>query len=66
MEPTMRRVKTGSFIARGEQIYRLYMVQLEWPDGRRRIFPSEEHAMAWLEDRDPEMEAVMKEVGRRS
>lgn len=63
MEPTMKRVLTGSFIARGEQIYRLYMVRLEWPDGRRRTFPSEEHAKAWLEDREPDMAAALKEVG---
>ena len=57
MEPTMKRVNTAKFITEGEQIYRLYFARLTWPDGKTKDFPSEEHAKAFLEDREPKFEA---------
>jgi len=63
MEPTMKRVETGTFIVRDERIYRLYVARLTWPDGKIKDFPSEEHAKAWLEDREPDMKAAIKEMG---
>jgi hypothetical protein len=59
----MKRVKTGTFIARDEKIYRLYVARLTWPDGKIKDFPSEEHARAWLEDREPDPAAWQKEIG---
>lgn len=54
MEPELKRMETSRFIVRDEVIYRLYIVRLTFSDGRTKDFPSEEHAKAWLEDREPE------------
>jgi len=54
MQATLKRIETGHFTTIDEKIYRLYVVRVTWEDGRTRIFPSEEHAKAHLEGREPE------------
>ncbi len=51
MKPIMKRQKTGMYIVKKEKILSLYQVNLIYPDGRRKVFASEEHANAFLEDR---------------
>jgi len=53
MKPEMKRVETSRFIVKDEKIYRLYMARLTWPDGKIKDFISEEHAKAFLENREP-------------
>lgn len=53
MQATMKKMETGHFTTINEKIYRLYVVRVTWEDGRTRVFPSEEHAKAHLEGREP-------------
>jgi hypothetical protein len=50
--PAVKRVQTAIFIVHNEQIYRLYVARVTWPNGSTQDFPSEEHAHAHIENRE--------------
>ena len=53
-KPTMKRVETGYYLEKATKIYRLYNCRVTFPDGKIKDFPSEEHAKAHLEGREPD------------
>jgi len=59
----IRRKETAEFIAKDGVIYRLYVARMSMPDGGLdRDFPSIEHAVAWVEDREPNSAKVAEEI----
>jgi hypothetical protein len=49
----IQRLNTQVCCAHKKKIYRLYQVRVTWPNGNIRYFPSEEHAKAFIENREP-------------
>jgi ribosomal protein L7/L12 len=45
-----------------KQIYGIYRVLASWPDGRKMLFDSEEHASAYIDNREPDSEKLEQEV----
>lgn len=52
-EIKIKRIPSTGYIVQDDEIYRLYYVRLTWPDGKVKDFDSEEHAHAFLDDREP-------------
>ena len=53
MKSNMKRINTGQYYCTNNKIYNLYFVRMILDNGSIKDFPSEEHANAWWEDREP-------------
>ncbi|HUU88474.1 MAG TPA: hypothetical protein VMX17_12080 [Candidatus Glassbacteria bacterium] len=63
-KPTLKRIRAQQYFInpKNNRIFGFYTVLVTWPDGRRRSYDSEEHALAAIESRSVDKTKLNAEI----